>query len=257
MRRALLDLPASLHAESLKLRRTPALLVALIAPYLVALLLFFVGMSTARHLRRPEDAWPWLVSTALILWAGLLLPLLISLMTAFLADLESRHRQWKHLFALPVSRAACCLAKHLATVGLLALSMALLAVALGMAGLALAWLRPGAGFDLAPPWGDALRFGGAVFAAALLPAAIHTWLSLRASSFLLSISVGFAATVMIGLLRTLEGAWWRYFPWCLPANVMDGMEGRTVDMTWPLVGLVGGLAVALLAAWDTSRRDVT
>jgi hypothetical protein len=75
------------------------------------------------HLLRGRDfaaiMWQSLWRGTLTIWAVFLLPLLITVETALLAGIEHGERQWKHMFALPIPRAAIYVAKFGVLQGLL------------------------------------------------------------------------------------------------------------------------------------------
>lgn len=241
-------------AECFKLKRTSALLTAIVAPYVAVLLQFIIILSGGD---RGYLGWSQLGGNVLMFWTGLLLPFLISLTAAFLADLENRHQQWKHLFALPVSRGALYAAKQTASILLLLLSHGLLTLGLWMAGFALRFLRPNMQFHEPFPWQLWLSFTAAIFAAACLMLAFHTWFSLRVPSFVFAVSLGsFAAIFALSLGMLEEGSPWHYFPWRWPINILSGLNGQTVEPQWVLLGLGGGLLFAILGGWDFTRRDV-
>lgn len=267
------DLLRSLAAELLKIRRTRALLIALVAPYLVALMPFVVALSQGGALvRRPAfSPWIWFADSAFSTWTLILFPLFLSLETALLAAMEHRSSGFKHLFALPVRRGTVYTAKQIAVALLTAASLLLLVLGLAVAGLALRGLRPGLGFEDPVPLGDLLMGAGRIFAASGLILAIHTWMSLRFRSFAPVLSLGILAMVVTVALNSGEAEVWPWFPWSLPFRAARGFgeaaageaaageaaageaAGEPVLLA---VGLLGGLAAAFLAGREMTRRDV-
>src|SRR5262245_13844118 len=131
-----------LHAETLKLKRTLAFRMIFVAPLLVAALQFFVIWNQ----RRPGADFNLrgMISRAsLSVWAVFMLPLLITLETALINGVEHGEKQWKHIFALPVSRHAVYTAKLLIAQALAAASTLILCALILIVGLAGAPLRPG------------------------------------------------------------------------------------------------------------------
>ena len=244
----------AVHAEVLKLKRTSAVMLAVVTPYLVVLLQFFVALSLNRHLNQPS--WPWLSANVLFLWAGLVLPIYVSLMAAFLSDIESRSHQWKHLYALPISRGAVYAAKQTAALLLLASSMALLTLGVMLAGWILHRIHPQMGFDAPFPLATWFAYLGAMLAASGLVLAFHVWLSLRWPSFVLAVTIGFLAMIFASVLGNLDGVVWHYFPWRFALNVLDGLDTQTIAAKWWATGLAGGLLFATAGGWLVTRRDV-
>ena len=71
-------------------------------------------------------AWVFYTQQTLVIWSLLMLPLFVTLETALVAQWEHHSQQWKHLFALPVSRGALYAAKYLCSVAFIGLSCTLM-----------------------------------------------------------------------------------------------------------------------------------
>ena len=248
--------------ELFKLKRTLALAVAVVVP------LALLGMLAANLLSRdpnqvlPSSPWDtFVVNFALFLWCVLALPLLVTLETALLAGLEHGQKHWQDLFALPIPRWSLYGAKLLAGAGLLALSMLVLGLGLGLEGAMLNVLRPSFGLGGPIPWLDILRSMSVVFGATLLLLSLLTWVATRWPSFAVPSGVGITGTVIALILDISSKAdfWARMFPWSMPlsavAPINDNrtLESHALALT---LGIVGGLVVAVLGAWDITRRDV-
>lgn len=89
-----MSLARTLSAELLKLKRTLAFRMIIVAPLLVATLQFFVLWNQKRF---PDGfkLWEMLPRNVLSLWAVFMLPLFITLETALLNGLEHSEKQWK------------------------------------------------------------------------------------------------------------------------------------------------------------------
>jgi hypothetical protein len=125
----------ALSAETLKLRRTLALAMVLIAPLFVVVVYALLLQQTAasRSLDSGLDGvpgvpWSDLLGGTTELWLLLMLPLYVSLQTELLAHIEHTQQTWKHTFALPISRWAVYGAKFLVALALLAVSSVVLGV---------------------------------------------------------------------------------------------------------------------------------
>lgn len=250
------DLWRALAAELLKTRRTRALLIALVTPYLVALLPCVVALSQGGALvRRPAfSPWPWLAEAAFSTWTLILFPLFLSLEAALLASMEHRSNGFKHLFVLPVRRGAVYAAKQIAVALLTAGSLLLLVLGLAAGGLALRSLRPGLGFEAPVPFGDLLAGAGRIFAASGLVLAIHTWMSLRWRSFAPVLALGIVATVVTIALNAGDVEVWPWFPWSLPFQAGRSLQA-VHDPAVLALGALGGLAAAFLGSQEMTRRD--
>jgi hypothetical protein len=239
------DLLRACSAEMLKLRRTLALRLAVIMPLLLVLLQFMYVVRV-RHLR--GSLWQALTQGTMG-WSILVLPLTTALLTALLNGIEHRGNNWKLLFALPLSRGAVYTAKVVAAQALLALSHLTLWGGLLAAGLLLHRLFPALPYG-PPPWRELAQRLTLMYAASGAMIAIHVWVSARCRSFTVPLGLGIGAAMV-----SVAGArdWTLvYYPWMFAANATTP-DRLPIALT---LGVAGGLAISILGAWDTARRDV-
>jgi lantibiotic transport system permease protein len=249
-------LTRALHAETLKLNRTLALLVAVALPMVVVLINFFM-FARIHNIPGGDDAWGYFLNNNLIIWAILMMPLYITLETALLAGLEHSNQGWKHLFALPLPRAAIYASKQIVACGMAALSLVVLVLgAWGSAELGRALnMHPesfgSVGFD----WTLALQTAGLIYLLSLGIITIHTWIALRFPNFALASAVGIAATIMSFLInndKTVRSI----FPWTLSTAAFS-LQGESLDFAGPLaISLIVALLVSVIGGWDVIRKDV-
>lgn len=244
-------LARALSAEMLKLKRTIALWMVLVAPLVVVLLQFLMMSQRPKFYAKVPDAWPILHGGVYSLWAVGMLPLFVTLETALLAGIEHSQKSWKHLFALPVPRAVFYTAKLLVAAAIIAMSCAVLAAGTLAAGLILPKLMPLSTFG-PTPWLKLLTGAGSMFLASWLLIALHTWVSLRWPSFALASGVGMAATVGTLVIASSQ-QWWKFYPWALPLHATMGTQAAGLAL---MLGAFGGLVVAVIGCWDVTRRDV-
>jgi hypothetical protein len=246
----------ALRAETLKMKRTLALWLAIIAPLGMVGLQFLVVYQRAEYyLRQFEDAWVRFGQEMFVFFSFLIVPLFVTLQTALLSGLEHRSDQWKHLYALPQPRWTVYAAKQLMGMALIALSMAGLVGFSVLAGLALRVLMPDVGFDAAIPWDLFLKYGVMVYLASWLIISLHTWVAMRWRSFVVAMAVGILMTVS-GMV-VISSEWATFYPWALPgllANTFN--KGEPILLKELMVSVVGGIVVALLGCYEVTRRDV-
>ena len=112
-----------LHAETLKMRRTIALKMVVLAPGAVVLLILFLASQapfSMLHRRGIGNEWMALTRLTLFFWALLMMPLYITLEAALVAGLDHSENQWKGLFARPVPRWTLYIAKLIVVVAMTA-----------------------------------------------------------------------------------------------------------------------------------------
>ena len=105
----------ALAVEAHKLRRSLALLLAAIAPLLIAAFIFF-------NLLRLKQAMPWAMAlqSSTAIWAFFMLPMSVTALTALVAHAEHGPRSWDHLRALPLPRWHLYAAKAVCVLGVVA-----------------------------------------------------------------------------------------------------------------------------------------
>ncbi len=244
----------AMSAELLKTKRTLAFWMTLVTPSVVCILQFLILMRVKGGYGGEGDAWIPTAQNIFGLWAILALPLFITLETALLAQVEHSEKHWKHLFALPIPRWATYAAKWFTGAILLLLGQVFLMAATLAIGYLARWLKPEIGFGPSAPLGWIAQVLGEMFLIALLMHSIHTWISLHFRSFTVAVGVGMAAAVSnIILINAEEGP--RYFPWALTVNALPQNQGAALGYALA-VGIAGAVLIALLGAWEVTRRDV-
>ncbi len=243
----------ALSAEILKLKRTLALWLVIIAPLIVVCLRFIDWTQRGEFYLYPGvNPWVRLTQSIIVLWGMLMLPLFVILETALLGGFEHAGKQWKHLFALPIPRWAIYVAKLLVSAGLIGLSTLVLWAGILLAGIGLRLLKPELGFGGPIPWLWILGLTLLAYLASWLVLSIHTWISMRWHSFTLAIGVGIAA-IFLGLLASSTEVG-RVYPWSLPTDVVFG-EGERLPLAVAL-GIIGGIVVGMMGCWNVTHRDV-
>lgn len=253
-------LATTLRVETIKLRRTLALWMVVIAPLVVVGLQFAMVANQAEYFSGGDGIDPWLghIQNIKTIWAILMLPLFITLEAALLAQLEHSEKHWKQLYAQPVPRWAHYAAKFAAGLLLTLLATVVLVVGAVLSGVVLRALFPILPLTWATiPWGSILLYMGRVYLASWLIIAIHTWVANRWSSFNLAIGVGILTTVPNIMIMQSE-KWAPRYPWTMPFVASTGFlhPEMYAGIAIVLIGLLGGLAAALLTGWEFSRRDV-
>jgi len=244
----------ALSAETLKLKRTLALWMVLIAPLTVVLLNFLMlWQRGASYLLDAESAWDSLAHNMMTFWAVLMLPLYITLETALLGGVDHNTQQWKHLYALPLPRWSIYAAKWLISLALVAASTLVLWVGTILCGLLLNVIDPGLALSGSIPLWDILRPMGLIGLIGTLIVAIHLFVGLRWPSFTVSIGFGMvAATANLMIMQSEK--WSKVFPWALPLYALEDASGY-LGMAL-MIGLLGGLMVGLTGMWRISQREV-
>jgi hypothetical protein len=250
-----------LHTEWLKMKRTIALKMVVLAPVIVVVLVFLMAANAPfSTIRRggAGGAWAGLTQVTFLFWAALMMPLYIVLEAALVAGLDHSENQWKSLLARPVPRWTWYIAKLIVVVTMLAASTVILYCGIFIAGAMLPHLQPELTFGLPVPWASILKPGAQIAVLAFLSVAIQHWVSMRWRSFSVAIGAGIVAMVVgyVASVATFRNPDWpQYFPGALPMLVLS-RHPQDIEMAlW--VSVVVGLVVAVAGCLDFCRREVS
>lgn len=118
-----------LQVEKLKLRRTPIVGIAVLAPAMATLLVGSVYAFSSQD-KLTEITWTSYTAGILQLWLLIILPLYAGTLSALYVNIEHEAHMWKLLFTWPVRRSFLLLAKLCVILGLVIVSFVVLFVSL-------------------------------------------------------------------------------------------------------------------------------
>ncbi|MGH9409606.1 MAG: ABC transporter permease [Vicinamibacterales bacterium] len=252
------EIARAVSAEFLKLRRTLALRLALVAPLAVVGLQSFVSSQQPDTPRPGATPLLGLVQGGLFLWTLIVLPLYAGLAAALVAAVDHQDDHWKHLFALPIRRWSIFVAKWTAVIALVLISFLSLAAGLLILTSVLRVIHPAW-----PAYPGLVRLAivrmAQAFFAAWLLVSIQLWVSLRWRSFTVGLGVAIVAFLFLLGLAARGGnrrSVARVFPWGLPVTAIARIVESTPNRgTAALYGSAGGVLVGLAGCWTLSRRE--
>jgi len=238
---------AVLSVEARKLNRSLAMVLALAAPSLIAVFMFFNLLRA-----KGPGSWERWTQGSIGVWAFFMLPMSVTALTALVAHMEHGPRAWDHLRALPVARWKLYAAKALCVLAVIAaMSVLNLLLSVGAVTAAAAIkpaLAPTGVLDLTA----LLILVGKVALAAILMIAIQLWTALRFSSFVPALALGIGGTFFsVVATAAKQGV---FFPWQMPVNILAAQPWRVHTA----LALGGGLGtvVLILAVVHLARREV-
>lgn len=237
---------AVLFVEFHKLNRSLAALVAIAAPMLIAVFIFF-------NLLRLGAAMPWtmVLRNAAAVWAVFMLPMSVTALAALTAQMEHGPRAWDHLFALPVPRWRIVMAKAICVLTVVAIMSVAVLLLSWMAGVAAGVVKPAAAPTGPLELVTHLSLIGRMYLAALLLVAVQLWAALRFRSFVPPLILGIGGTFFAVVASGAKAG--VFMPWQMPLNMLaeDPQRAATALMN----GAVGGLVVLTLMLVHLSRRE--
>lgn len=247
---AFTQLRRCLSADVLKLRRTPALWLAVGGGALPVLLNFLIFYFKGEQLLKP-GANPWLpyVITNWQTVSMMLLPLFVTLLVSLVLALEHRAAGWKHLLAQPAGYGAVYSSKLLVLLGLNGLAQVMYLALLLASGALLGWLKPALGFQTGPPSVPPLLLMlGHTFVATLGMLGVQYAAALALRSFVGPVALGIGGFVTgLTLLR------WEYsylIPYAASAGALAAFPagGRGPLMIKSAISPVGWWSLAWFGA---------
>lgn len=250
-----LTLWRAITAEWLKMKRTLALWLTLLAPGMIAGLQFLMVIDRdGAMLADIRDPWIFITRQNLTFWTLLMAPLFVTLETALVAQLDHSSDHWKHLFALPLPRWSIYVAKLIINMLLILLSMFFLFIYSILTGFLVRMLLPNIAFGLPIPLVAMLKLTLLGFLSSWLIISIHHWVSMNWRSFVVASALGIFMTVVgIFVINHEYGA---YYPWTLSAVMINNIDRGLPYLASLLVGCLGGLAMGLIGMGLFIRKEV-
>lgn len=236
----------ALAVEAYKLRRSLALLLAVVAPLLIAFFMFF-------NLLRMKQPMPWdmALQTSAAIWAFFMLPMSVTALTALVAHTEHGPRAWDHLRALPLPRWHLYAAKAACVLGVVAAMTVLLALTSMSAVMLAGWWKPAAAASGHPDIAAYALVLARIFVAAWLLVAVQLWIALRHASFVPALATGIGGTFFAVVATSAKAG--MMLPWQIPVNQLAADPARA-DLTLVL-GCIGGCVAFALMLWRMGLRE--
>ena len=237
----------ALAVEAHKLRRSLALLLAAIAPLLIAAFIFF-------NLLRLKQAMPWAMAlqSSTAIWAFFMLPMSVTALTALVAHAEHGPRSWDHLRALPLPRWHLYAAKAVCVLGVVAAMSLWLAILTLLAVDLVGTIKPAVAATGPLDTLAYLQMLGRVFLSAWLLVAVQLWIALRYASFVPALAVGIGGTFFAVVATSAKiGV---VLPWQIPVNQLASDPARAQLAL--LLGCIGGCIAFAAMLRHLGQREV-
>ena len=242
-------------AEGIKQKRSLTVLVILLAPGLMVIFNLLLGLSG--YYGRQEsgaEIMKTILNNSLNLWALIMLPMSMALLTALNANVEYRNNQWKYLYTLPVSPWKVMMAKWVTNVAMAAFSHLLYFGLIIATGLYLCTVN-GQSFAGSLDYLYLFQHLGIIFLASILLITIHTIAALTLENFLTAMAFG--TMMMISNYFVAQSEKYGIFsPWAYPMRLNHFMTSDVYF--WPILGLnlLGSVIVAAVAMKALTMRQV-
>jgi hypothetical protein len=210
------ELRIALSIEQLKMKRTNALLLSIIAPIFLASLFFCIYyFSGYKFLVKETNGFEHYIGVSTTSGVGILFPLFIILLVGLINNIEYKANSFKQSFCFPLSKGSIILSKIILSQGLILLSTLLFYVLSIIAATIISWKIPDlfqVNFQLFQEYFILMI---TIFFSSILLSAIQFFLSINWSQLVFSLAVGMAG--FISAMVLLRG--WKYInfhPYALP-----------------------------------------
>lgn len=233
-----------LKLEFLKLRRTLVWPVTFLLPLIPAVLDAFI--FRAERFKGAE--WSDMLNNGLTTWWLLMMPLVLSLLVAWVLGSEHMGGGWQLSFAAPRLRREIMLGKLITILVMSLLMMTLLLLSVGVGAATLPHLTS------QPDWLAFVQAGLRGWLGETGVLSLLFWVGLRFPSFLMPLGLGMAGTItgFMGINSKEFGPWW---PWTFPTLfAIPDIQGK--DLMLPSLFSLALTAIFLFASfWEMERRD--
>jgi lantibiotic transport system permease protein len=238
---------AALSVEFRKLNRSLALLLAVVAPALIAIFTFFNMLRGDA----PQEYDMWIMTGSAI-WAFFMLPMSVTALTALVAHMEHGPKSWDHLRALPLPRWRIYAAKTVCVIAVVAL-MSVLTLLMTWAAVEIAAaVKPAVTPSGAPDMATHAWTLVKMLAASLLLIAVQLWMALRFQSFVPGLALGIGGTFFAVVATSARAG--VFMPWQMPVNMLTDEAWRAE--TALAIGGAGGFVALVLMVAHLSWREV-
>lgn len=238
-------------SEILKLKRTLALWMVIVAPAIVVALQSALWLNQSDGIGTDYDLWLMYSSGILSMWGIFMFPLFCALVVALVYHYEHATSGWQKMYTLPVAKWSVIGAKQSAALLLLFASGCILFAVTILGGLIVDALHPNIEMPSYIPYAEMLRRWSLVFVSSLMVFAIQNWISLRWTTLSVPIGAGIGGT-FVAIFATS----WKYghfYPWLMPIHALHRTDGKELAGLW--IGSLGGIVLLLIMNAVESHRD--
>jgi hypothetical protein len=241
--------------ELIKARRSLLLKVSLLIP--AGIMLFELIGAIQRNtlgIMPGVNFWSAISEHLSRIWIFLLYPLLITLQTALIGEMDFRNNTWKVVYCQPKKRWMVIAAKQCLAFSVAFISLVCLFACLFPFGFTLRFLKPEFHVNTYIPMAELGWFFLAPFIISLSIIAVQTWISLNWGNFIVSCASGITFTLVA--LFMFEHRYAKYFLWDMPGlGLYRLIEGKPLaDLIYLNLALCVGFSLA--ANLWLSRKEI-
>ncbi len=243
--------------EFLKLKRTFAFWLTLIASFFIPGLLFTVTLFKHKNFIPKDGSNPWnmLMQIETTIIATVLMPFFIILVTSLIMQLEHRSESLKDLFSLPVPKWSIYYGKLTAVLATVFITYLLFSVFLLTGGYISGLLFPDLEYaSFSPNYGRLFKTLGTSFVALLGIVGLQFWLSFRIKNFIIPLGIGMVL-VITGLIIGNYPNEAVYYPYAYNMITLPFVNGEVEgQFLWVSLGLF--ILITTIGYLDIARKNI-
>ena len=242
-------------AETMKQKRSLTGLVIILAPVLMFIFNFMIGLGGYYGTKtNGTEIMDTILNNSLNLWALIMLPMALSLLAALNANVEFRNNQWKHIHVLSTPPWKVMLVKWVSNIAMSAMTHFFHFALIITAGFILVTIN-GHSFAGAVDYIYLFQHICIIFLASILVVTIQTILALIFDNFLLVMALG--TVLMISNYFVAQSRFGFLSPWAHPMRLHRYMVEDIYF--WPIMVMntLGSLIFAFFMFKTLQKRQIT
>ncbi|WP_192820723.1 ABC transporter permease [Rufibacter sp. LB8] len=257
MSTALVTLQRGISSEALKIKRTWAFWLSVLAPLSIVGMNFLVFYFKGDRIVKPgQDPWGLWAGNNFSITAQLLVPLFLALITALVNGMEHNSLGWKQLYAAPVPRWSVFLNKFLLLLGLVVLTYATFLVGVLLGGYALGYTRPHLKFQDYHHVATISLAAFRILVASLFIFTLQFYISFRFKSIAMGIGLGILFTLAFLVASRWEHIGYYPYSWPSFAAMAFYAQEKAVFIPQMWYSLGSSLFLLLIGVWESIKRQV-
>ncbi len=252
----------SIKNETLKLKSTFALWLAIISALFIPVIYFFYYLSKYESLVLPNGVNPWekFMLEQINGTATLLIPMFIVLITSLIIQVEHKSSAIKYLFSLPVPKWSIYFGKLTVSIGLILFTYLLFFLAMLAAGTIVGLIHDELNFlDYFPNYQKPVKLLFRSFIAVLGMVGIQFWMSFRIKNFIIPLGIGIVLVITGLIIYKAEES--LYFPYAYSMTSLFplSIEETSITLWFPkvaILSLIYFLVFSTLGFFSIKRMNI-
>jgi hypothetical protein len=256
MKTFIISLKRSFLTETLKYKRTYALLLTVLAPAFLASIYFLIYYFKAESIiSEGANGWNHLINNSLQIGAVLLFPLFIILLIMFIHTVDHRTNGQRLAILFPIDRKAGFIAKIIVSLSMIIFTLFLFLIFIHVAAYINSMKYPDLfHFDTVVIY-NTVKKAGLILICILFMFAMQFWFSLRWNNVLIPLGIGFAG--FISALILIQG--WEhidYHPYALHMLVTGDDIKAEITRQLSIYSLIGFILTLSLAYFEFRYKKI-